>query len=438
MTTTESCSFVLVLLLIAAADVSCLFEIGKEYSCDRARGCEDIARRSGTLYFGLMLPYPDPLGRESLAAPFDDGHDITPAVYLAVEQINNRSDILKEYHIEVMRLDGGCTVTERTVIGVNELVCSCTPVVGIVGPSCGRSAITVGKLTNRNDFSVITFHYGEKNVLGNQTAFPFAFGMLGSNRITIQAYTDLVLQNHWTRIVLLYPDDGDDFREVSIGIQRNIKNIPGYDVSYISSVNFTFIPLTEIRESYARVIILLTSAELTLHTLCRAYHNGMIFPKYQWVFKERHSLDFHEISFSYDGMQYDCTDENINNSVFGSINFVWSAVTPDNNRINTDVGLTSAEYGQLYDQQIVRYMHEYNVSSTKTLWASGFYDAVWSLALALNSSLARLGSMNLSQAVTGSKILAQEVRSHLFDIDFQGYLGGSNSITKQAPILVES
>ena len=424
MTTTMSSFFILIIFI---ADVSCLLEIGQEYSCDRARaGCGTVSS-NGTLYFGLMLSYqwPDPQERPFWAAAFDDGHDITPAVYLAVEQINNRSDILNKYQIEIVRLDGGCTVTERTVIGVNELVCSCTPVVGIIGPSCGASALTVAKLTNRNDFSVITFHYGEKNILGNHTVFPFAFGMLGSNRITIQAYTDLILRNRWTRIVLLYPDDGEDFREVSIGIQRNIKDIPGFDVSYISSVSLTFIPLREIRESYARVILLLTSVESTLYTLCRAYHNGMIFPKYQWVFKERNSYDFQAVSFRYagDGMQYDCTDENINDSVFGSVNFMWSAVSADNDRINTDVELTSDEYEHLYDQQLVRYTNEYSVNSTKTPWARGFYDAAWSLALALDNSLAEMGSMNLMQTVTGTKTLAQRIRGHLFDIDFLGISG---------------
>ena len=42
-----------------------------------------------------MLPYPDPLGRASFAANYDDEHDITPAAFLATDQINNRSDLLR-------------------------------------------------------------------------------------------------------------------------------------------------------------------------------------------------------------------------------------------------------------------------------------------------------------------------------------------------------
>ena len=410
------------LILIITADVRCLLEVGKKDSCDRTSGCEN-SESDGTLYFGLMLSYPDPLGRESLAAAFDDGHNIAPAAYLAVEQINNRSDILSEYQVKVMRLDGGCTVTERTVIGVNELVCSCKPVVGIIGPSCGTSALTVGDLTNRDKFSIATLHYGEKSIFGDHTIFPYAFGILGSNIITIQAFTDLIVQNHWTRIVLLYSEDDEDLREVSTGIEKNIKSTPGYDVAYTSVITDEFIPLEEIRQSYARVIIVLSSAESTLHTLCRAYHEGMIFPKYQWVFKERYADDdFYATSFNYNRIQYSCTDENINDSVFGSINFVWSAVSVENDRINTDVGLNSSEYEHQYTQQRDKYMHEYKVNSTLTEWARGFYDAVWSLALALNSSLIEL-DVNLTQTVTGSKVLAQTIAKHMLSVDFQGISG---------------
>ena len=409
-------------IIITAADVSCLHsEVERGYTCDRATGCEN-SRSDGILYFGLMLSYPDPLDRPQLAAAFDDGHDIAPAAYLAVEQINNRSDILSKYQIEVIRLDGGCTVTERTVIGVNELACSCKPVVGIIGPSCGTSALTVGKLTNRDEFSVITLHYGEKSIFGDYTVFPFAFGMLGSNIITIQAFTDLILQNHWTRIVLLYYEDDEDLREVSSGIEKNIKNMIGYDVSYTSHIKENFIPLKEIRESYARIIIVLASAESTLYTLCRAYHEGMTFPKYQWVFKERFNYDFYATSFRYDGTQYKCTETNINDGVFGSINLVWSAVSIENNRTSTDVGLTSTEYKHQYNQQRVKYMHEYNVNSTMTEWARGFYDAVWSLALALNSSQTEL-DMNLTQTATGSKALAETIGRHMVSVNFQGITG---------------
>ena len=384
--------------------------------CERY-GNHCTAKRNGsTIYFGLMLSYPDPLGRNALTSVSDDGHDIAPAAYLAVEQINNRSHLLSDYQIKLLPLDGGCTVTERNVIGINNIACSCEPVVGIIGPSCGTSAELVGQFTSRDQFSMVTIHYGEQNMLGNRTIFPFAFGILGSHLITIQAFTDLIEWNNWTKVILLYSEDVTDFMELSAGIEQNLKNVPGFDVAFTSPIKFNdhFIPLQEARQSLARVIILLSSLEVTFRTLCLAFHEGIIFPKYQWVFKEQFEIG---TPFSHEGNSYNCTEEDISTTIHGSINFMWSLRTGDD-------GPASVVYEIGYKNQFERnhYEKENNVNSMPVEWARGIYDAVWSLAFALNSSLDEL-SMDLTQIVPGSKELAQAIASHMPDIDFQGVSG---------------
>ena len=96
---------------------------------------------------------------------------------------------------------------------------------------------------------MITIHYGERNIFGDRTMFPFAFAMLGSNFITIQAFTDLILKNSWTKIVLLHAQDDIDLSEVSTGIEKNIKSIPGYDVAFTSHIYDKYILLQEICDS---------------------------------------------------------------------------------------------------------------------------------------------------------------------------------------------
>ena len=374
-------------------------------------GC--TAERNGTtVYFGLMLSYPDHLERKGFASVFDDGHDIAPAAYLAVEQINSRSDLLSDYHVELLPLDGGCDVIERTVVGINNLACICKPIIGIAGPSCGTSAELVGEFTSRDQFSMVTIHYGEWNRLGNRDRFPFAFGILGANWISVQAFTHLILRNNWTRVVLLYPSTAGDPTEISAGIEQNIANVSGYTVAFTSPIYDFFIPLQAIRQSFVRVIILLSSAKATLRTLCLAFHEGMIFPKYQWVFKERFENDFVETSFRYEGKYYNCTEEDISASIHGSINLAWSLKT-DND---------SLEYEEGYSRQRDRYRNKYNVSSMPVEWARGIYDAVQSLAFALNGSLDEL-NVNLTEVLPGSKELAQTIANHMPDIDFQGVSG---------------
>ena len=71
---------------------------------------------NNTVHMIVLLSYPNPLVRASFAANYVDGHDITPAAFLAVEEINNCSDILKNYTLNLILSDGGCNVRERTVI----------------------------------------------------------------------------------------------------------------------------------------------------------------------------------------------------------------------------------------------------------------------------------------------------------------------------------
>ena len=373
--------------------------INTRKSCNRADGCETTKRNDNTIYFGLMLSFPDPLGRKGYTSNFDDGHDIAPAAYLAVEQINNQSDLLSDYQVQLIPVDGGCTVTERTVVGINNLACSCEPIVGIVGPSCDTSALRVGQFTGRDQFPMVTIHYGELNVLGNREMFPFAFGILGSNFMMKEAFTVLIMHNYWTRVALLY--SGDDI-DLAIDMKRNIKS-----VAFTSPIYEHFIPLQQIRQSFARVIIVLSSIKLTLRTLCIAYHEGMIFPRYQWVFKERFEDDFQETSFNYGVVHYSCSEEAIKACINKSFSLVSSLGSSERSH-------NSAEY----EQQ----RFHYNTNSISIKRARGIYDAVWSLAFALNSSLEEL-NRNLTEVVPGSKMLAQAVANQMFNIDFEGESG---------------
>ena len=114
-------------------------------SCPRIQpnGCKIQQRSHQTrqnIYFGLMLSFVDTQSSDTFVSSFDDGHDLAPAVHLAVEQVNNRSDLLKDYYVQIIGFDGGCNVSVRTSLGINELFCRCEPIVGIIGPSCDDSS----------------------------------------------------------------------------------------------------------------------------------------------------------------------------------------------------------------------------------------------------------------------------------------------------------
>ena len=360
-------------------------------------------RTKTTAHFGLMLSFPDPQGRPSFASSFDDGHDIAPAVYLAVKQVNNQSDLLADYHIEIVQFDGGCDVTGRTAIGVNELVCSCENIVGIIGPSCESSSKTVSHLTNREEFSMITINYGGQNAgVGN---YPYSFGILGSKSDTMysMAVVELMKYNNWTNYTLLYSDSDPHYRR-----GQEILNLSHVEPGFTSAIDHSYIPLEAVL--FSRIIIVLAPSHLIYNVLCLAYHQEKVFPCYQWIFPQVLQQPFSNVSLTNKGIIYKCSEREINISINGGINFVVDAFS------GCDV------LGDGYELQTNDFSTTFNMTSKTRGRAGGFYDAVWALAYALNDSLADLNT-SLSEFKLGSPVLAESIRNHMFKLDFRGITG---------------
>ena len=370
-----------------------------------------------TIYFGLMLSFPDPQGRPSFNSSFEDGHNIAPAVYLAVKQVNNQTDLLKDYEIEILRLDSGCNILPRTTTSINELICGCQSVVGIIGPSCEGSSKTVNQFTNREDFSLITINYGGQNAgTGN---YSYAFGILGTLKsLYSTALAELLKHNNWTNYAMLYTAEYSD-------ISRDIIFISGFQPQYTSLLyQDTFIPLKTVKKSYSRVIVVLANPSTIARVLCLAHYEGMFLPDYQWIFHEIIQQNFAKTSFTYQGMPYVCDGFNFSISVNGSINLFLNALQDGSNidEDREDEYYILDNYYEGYKLETVEYSKEFGVNSTTTEWARGFYDAVWALAYALNGSLADLNT-SLSKFKLGSPILAESIRKHMLNLDFCGITG---------------
>ena len=83
----------------------------------------------------VLAPLPD----RDYDPAFDQGHSLIPAVQLAVEQINNRTDILPGFYLNIQLRDSGCDKATKTAVSVvsvlrNLLVLRNGPL-GIIGPA---------------------------------------------------------------------------------------------------------------------------------------------------------------------------------------------------------------------------------------------------------------------------------------------------------------
>ena len=377
-----------------------------------------------TIKFLLMVPYADQMNRSSFAFYYDfQGHQMTPIANLAVKHINNRSDILKDYTLDFIMSDTGCEAQRDVYSFAKDIAHRDKPLVGIVGPSCDSSATSIVQLTTNERISLVSVHWGR---FAHFADFINAFGIIGSISTIADTYLELIQKNNWKHIALLYKE-ADYGLQVLFELREKFRNLSGYEIAFISPIYETFLPLEAIRQSFIRVIFVESSPTLTRKVLCLAYHQGMIFPNYQWVTELLYDSDFYDpADFYYGGSRYHCSSRDFSTALNGLINF-FIRLEPD-----TDTNVSTLS-GLSYDQYLTEYraedeLYECSVRSmyNLTAWASPVYDAVWALALALNSSLTELDDKNITfikESHNKQNKITEVIQRHMLDVDFQGITG---------------
>ena len=375
-----------------------------------------------TLYLVSFLPYSDP--RPTFKSTWEDAEEMIPSAYLALEQINNRTDILKDYTIELIESDGGCNIVTRTVVGFarSGILNGSKPIVGIVGPTCTDSAIAVASLTSRDEVALITIHYGTFPQLGNRTKYPYAFGTLGSLVTYAGGVTELMQNRAWKRVAILYTDSDMGLYEVFRSTEKQINELPDYEIVFSSTTSTIYLPLVEIQDSFAPIIIVFAPADIANMLLCMAYHTKVFYPTYQWVFINRVISEFVNTEFSYDSKYYKCSEsEMVNVAANASISLIFGLDTSK----NADATLS----GESYEDYRRNYQTMANMRNTNTTaWASPYYDSIWALALALNASLEDLQMMDFSliKYGSGNPNITNIIAQHVYELDFEGISGRIN------------
>ena len=405
-------SFLLLCGCWRAADAAC-------------RGTQDVCgieTENGTqvVYFLSLLPYPNADPR--LQPSFDEGPTLEIVGRLAVERINNAPDILPGYTVKLLRGDGGCQIWSTALTSLFEhVITSFKQVVGVVGPGCSTSATTVAPQIGRNSTSLLCIHIAGSPLLADRSNYPYAFSTLDSTEAFAEAIIALVMNNGWENIAVLFdPDRLFYFSTVSI-LEQKVRNIPGYNIEVSSAVSRFLFPIDDLVGRNVRVIFLFLGPSLLNQMLCVAFHNDLIFPVYQLVFVSRVVEEIQPTSFVYDDFNYTCSLEQLAIATNHSL-IVHYQVRPRSRSAVTDIGLSGQQFESLYQAGIDAYNANDTARDniTMSFWRGCFYDAVWSLALALNNSME---DIDLSQYRFGQHEASNVIRRNLLELQFNGLSG---------------
>ena len=383
---------------------------------------KDDGPAENILYILSLQSYPDP--RPYFQSTWEDGWDMLPSFYLALDQINNRTDILNDFTLRLIDRDDGCNIITRTVIGFagSGVLNGSTKIVGIIGPNCVGAAQTIVSLTSRDDFAFISLHFGtDREIFSDREKFPYSFGIIDSLEVYAAGVVHFIRSNMFDRVAILYADNNKEFYAMFRYTEDKLNKLSGHEIVFSDITRETYLPLVTIQELFAPVIVVFAGSEVSRKLLCMAYHERVLYPSYQWLFIDRIISDFESsVDFSYEYKSYHCSKEMLQKAVNGSISFILELITRSNSTLPV-LGETYQEFDDKYEKLA-------NISHvTPTEWANPFYDAIWALALALNASLGELAVRNISLTndykQSNRPQIAKLISQCLFELDFEGVTG---------------
>ena len=344
--------------------------------------------------------------------------NIHPALDLAAEQINNRSDLLPCHKLELVHKEAGCVVGAKTAVGLTSGLFPSDDrgiVVGIIGPVCSPDSIQVSSITNRPEVQLVVLHNAWSPVLSDRTRFPNALGILGSTQPLEDLLQVLMKKSGWSNVAILYENTRPFYSSLAKSFIASIKDV--VNVRYLSTVTSNFYPLQEVWNSKARIVFLFTSTEHSRRIMCLAQHMKLVYPSYQWVIVSQGLDDFKnkDPTLVYQNKRYSCSQAMLVNTALDStllINYQFSTPRPEE---------AFKKFLDLYVQRVTEYNSEHPDHTISTSYrAYNMYDAVWAWAIVLDELTSNNNGLVFEY---GNKTLANMVLEKFYSIDLQGVSG---------------
>ena len=388
--------------------------------------CASESQELQSLRLLVSLPLPNPL---PLFDPsWNEGDRVLPALYLARDQINNRTDLLPCHKLELISVDGGCDIVGTTAVSTavglfNE---SGARVVGMVGPGCSASSLQTAHVINESKIELVQIHGGGSPLLADRARYNNSLGILGYTQTFVNLSIALMKHNGWLNIAILFESNRVYYRSIKETFIQALDEDKSRNetIRFISPVYSTFYPLDGIRSSLSRIVFVFTALTHLRRILCLAYHEGVVYPAYQWVIISHRLSDIvsesvslsDNITFVYDGREYNCS--------YGAIRNVSLAATflinyeLYSNGSDKFANTTFDGFLELYEERA----DDYNV--TATYWAYYFYDAVWAWARVLHQMTINNTKL-FNDLEYGNKTMANLILEEFYasDFEFEGMSG---------------
>ena len=368
------------------------------------------------LHLLVLAPFPIPATRE--LDVYSAGYSLLAGVDVALEIINERSDILPGYRLTYVVGNPACTFSTRAVVALAENIFNSERnVTGIVGPACSGAATAVAPLIARDDQVNLLQATIATSPQLIEKQYPNTYLALSTALVYVDIFIALQKKNDWSRVGVFFEMN----RLYFLSTFRSFhKKVHSDRIAFVTGIDLFSLPVLHARSEQVRILFVFAAGELTVRMMCIAFHEGVIYPHHQWIFHDKNIDSYQrEVSFTLHGKYYHCTRKQMQLALEGAI-FARYAIERDPQTDTTEfIGdITYAEY-------MARYKRKLTEGNVFDEYSNAYYDAVWTMALSLNNSMAWFEGHNLSLSDYNYKNIdaTEEIRRQLLGLSFNGITG---------------
>ena len=363
-------------------------------------------------------------------AGWDAGLNLLTGGRVAVNEINNTTDLLKDYHIELLVPEYGheaCGVAEASQGLVNFVQHSMYPpgqVLAVLGLYCSTSTKEISLLAGHKSVQLIQLSATSSPIVDPEiyNMHTHLWRFLASTNAYADMMIELIKKFSWNNATIVQADN-EAFAGISDMLMKEVHDksqgkIYVNTYHFFANKNVYDVLLDQLRDDGRRIIFLVATSVETASLVCRAAERGMLYPDYMWIVID------HLLSFLEDANQCDTTLLHL--ALNGSLLSHFS-LEPQDKTVTLINGDTYFTYESNYYKELDIVAEEYNHTlSGDHQYAGLLYDQVWAFALALNSSLPELYKRNLPVSDIGSLGYSEAkeiLEKELSQLDFRGASG---------------
>ena len=358
-------------------------------------------------------------GSEGSLPHWKRGLEILPAAHIAVTKINNDTEVLPGYCLDVIDVVTEDCNHNLALLEFTKLITrQDLNIVGIIGLFCSKVTQAISSIAGRSEINLLQIS-GSKS-FEHHKRYPYLYHMLPPSSVLIEALSGFMVQLNWSRIGFIVSADPDDYYRTTTEALANFITADkiGFYVEFDLASTSIDLLLKELQCSGVKITFVLLPALQASELICAAYLQGLTWPEYGWIFSDIMSVEELFLSTQCDAQsKVKATDQ---------IFLMRNQLEPNSPDFELVSGSTYGEYRSEYLGKLA--IH--SIPTNHNLYSNVLHDSVWAFALALDSSL---HLMNISledyqprKFSPADKKLADIIAKQLLKVNFSGALGTVN------------